>query len=842
MSKLIAWFPLHKDQQDWSGNGNHLSQEGAGIVGDKGVLGNCYQTNGLNSTSRLKSPPLDLGGDHAMFCFVKVKQLATTDSANGVITNHDHTKSLGTGISLRARDGGFSASVNTGHKTSRSYKDYYGSTILKVNEWHHIGFTWEQVTRTLKIYVNGKIDFESVGSIPAMEFDRSYPLALFAWSLGYLGSGSYRPNLSLQDVRVYKGIPSLYEIDQFSKGCIFNWNFNQQTYGSKVGITDWDVYSSYSTKLASSSNYIKAKMKTDGWLAIRPVGYSPYNRKVRISGFAFKNGSPIEVTNITSYGSAERVQFSDPVSGWFIYEGESGSSHVIHHNAGIANPKVDDIYEFKQLIMEDVVDETGNSGFIGDLSGLNNHGVADKDLPVYCKRESNLGNGAYYFDNDAILSSQPLNIGGGNQITLAAWVKSSSVGYDDWQTLITCSSTDCEIKINPTGRVRTGFLVDGVRQYVDVSADLLDGKWHHVASTYDGSVIKVYKDGQLIGSKSISGNMNITQAKVTLGQQTIPKGKYSAKELYMSSAMMFGRALSETDIENLFRQRLTVSKSGEFYARKFVEKPSATHVTRKGELVTNQLLENNYKPSNIDYSSWVIGQSDAPYFLRNGASNENLISTAPNPHGITDVVWETIAANTTPDADGGFNSSLFNIDNTKLYRFSCWFNRKVMGNGRYYFGVHSYDNNGEHSLETLAGEVNNNPYFKVGDAFAEDTWFLVVGYVCPQGSTTSDIPSDAGVYLASGEKVTGVTTFRWGANAAKSNIRSYLFYSSSTATKQYFYRPRVDLADGSEPSLQQLIKCSEHIPLINFYGSNGAYKVNKSGFGVNVVAKELKEI
>ncbi len=841
MSELIAWFPLHKDQQDWSGNGNHLIQEGAGIVGDKGVLGNCYQTNGLNSTSRLKSPPLNLGGDHAMFCFVKVKQLATTDSANGVITNHDHTQSLGTGISLRARDGGFSASVNTGHKTSRSFRDHYGSTILKLNEWYHIGFTWEQVTRTLKIYVNGKVDFESVGAIPAMAFDRSYPLALFAWSLAYLGSGSYRPNLSLQDVRVYKGIPSLYEIDQFSKGCIFNWNFSQQSYGSKVNVTSWSPYHPYSTLLETTHNSIKVQMKQDTYLAIRPDDYLSQGKRVRISGYMFRNGNPVDVKGVSTYGSNE-VMFTDPATGWFIYEADTTSNHLIHHGAGVGSPKLNDIYELKELVIEDVVNPTGDSGFIGDLSGLNNAGHAFTELPVYCKRESNLSGGAYYFDDDMIVSKQSLTIGGGNQITLAAWIKAGTAGKDNWHPIIVCGSTNCEIKINQLGEIRTGFLIDGVRVYGDFDARLLDGEWHHIASTYDGERIRAYKDGKLLGTKAAVGQMDITYASALLGQQYNPKGMYAAKALYMSSAMMFGRALSETDIENLFRQRLTVSKNGGFYARKFIEKPSATHVTRKGELVTNQLLENNYKPSKIDYSSWVIGQSDAPYFSRNGASNENLISTAPNPHGITDVVWETIAASTTPDADGGFNASLFDIDKTQPYRYTCWFNRKVMGNGRFYFGAHAYDVNGENALENFQGEVISQPYFKFGDAFAEDTWFLVVGYILPQGSAASDIPSDAGVYLSDGSKHSGATSYRWGANATKSSIRSYLFYSSSTATKQYFYRPRVDLADGSEPSLQQLIKCSEHIPLINFYGSNGAYKVNKSGFGVNVVAKELKEI
>jgi hypothetical protein len=46
-------------------------------------------------------------------------------------------------------------------------------------------------------------------------------------------------------------------------------------------------------------------------------------------------------------------------------------------------------------------------------------------------------------------------------------------------------------------------------------------------------------------------------------------------------------------------------------------------------------------------------------------------------------------------------------------------------------------------------------------------------------------------------------------------IRAYLFYSTSTTEQQYFYRPRIDLLDGTEPTLQDLITCADNPVLYN---------------------------
>ncbi|MDD4211123.1 MAG: InlB B-repeat-containing protein, partial [Clostridia bacterium] len=89
-----------------------------------------------------------------------------------------------------------------------------------------------------------------------------------------------------------------------------------------------------------------------------------------------------------------------------------------------------------------------------------------------------------------------------------------------------------------------------------------------------------------------------------------------------------------------------------------------------------------------------------------------------------------------------------------------------------------------------------------------DNWALWIAYVLPHSGGT--VPADAGIYLADGTKTNQVVTnYRWYENTISAAIRSYLFYSGDVDEEQYFYRPRVDMINGSEPSIEQLLSGQE---------------------------------
>ena len=271
-------------------------------------------------------------------------------------------------------------------------------------------------------------------------------------------------------------------------------------------------------------------------------------------------------------------------------------------------------------------------------------------------------------------------------------------------------------------------------------------------------------------------------------------------------------------------------------------------VNKNGQLISKEIVENNYKPSLIDYSTWTLGDTVPSGWVNNGSVIENTRVIYPNPRGNMDLMWATLGNDTTSDGDGGFNSPMINIDKTKKHRFSIWIKRENMGDGRTYLGLNAYDSsNSENGLLRLDGTSVTNPYFVSfvqGDTFGSacnDDWVLIVGYVHPEGYSGSSDTTN-GIYKKDGTRVWGITDFKWSSTASKAKIRSYLFYSTSVDERQYFYRPRIDVCDGSEPSIQELLTCNEHVPLVDM---SGVYKpidmfsISKKG---SVFGKEFIEV
>ena len=67
--------------------------------------------------------------------------------------------------------------------------------------------------------------------------------------------------------------------------------------------------------------------------------------------------------------------------------------------------------------------------------------------------------------------------------------------------------------------------------------------------------------------------------------------------------------------------------------------------------------------------SWATGSGGTGIFNQNGSTVENERVNGTDPWGNSAVVWETRPTGTS-DADGGWTTSYFNIDRTKLYRFT----------------------------------------------------------------------------------------------------------------------------------------------------------------------------
>ncbi len=313
--------------------------------------------------------------------------------------------------------------------------------------------------------------------------------------------------------------------------------------------------------------------------------------------------------------------------------------------------------------------------------------------------------------------------------------------------------------------------------------------WYHLVATHDGvSTGKLYINGVLDRTISRSGTPSSTTE--TLGIGAYPGREY-AMDGIIDDFMFYGTELSLADVQALYQSRANLDNLGNVQ----IDEIDNTR---------------SYFPTLPDYSTWTIGQTSATGWSRNGTTAENIIIARDNPVGQDDIVWATLGNDATSDDDGGFNGSSVPVDKTKKYRFSVWIKRENIGNGRTYFGC------GWNTVSNLgAGEVlNGNPYFtnyiSSEKSNIGEQWVLIIAHVHPTGYT-GGTDTVSGFYDINGNKISSISTdYKWLTTTTTSLTRAYLFYSTSTTERQYFYRPRIDLLDGNEPSLQDLINCSDN--------------------------------
>ncbi len=207
----------------------------------------------------------------------------------------------------------------------------------------------------------------------------------------------------------------------------------------------------------------------------------------------------------------------------------------------------------------------------------------------------------------------------------------------------------------------------------------------------------------------------------------------------------------------------------------------------------------------LDAGKWVFGSSGAqtgfsPNTVSSGGSNSIIYEVLPD--GSRGILWRAISGSaTTANGEGGWNTTTIYIDHTKMYRFSVWIRCSAGATGNNYLGP------GESTVNDIGGTVNSNPYFHSGTRAGQTqgVWHLFVGFVLP--STYSGAQqSMSGIYSAlSGQLVGSGADFRWVSGQTTTWHRAYQYYTTAAGTTQDFFDPRVELCDGTEPSLGALL-------------------------------------
>lgn len=216
------------------------------------------------------------------------------------------------------------------------------------------------------------------------------------------------------------------------------------------------------------------------------------------------------------------------------------------------------------------------------------------------------------------------------------------------------------------------------------------------------------------------------------------------------------------------------------------------------------------------YNFWSVGNSSTGFSAND--SNDTVIEVDVDPYERRSIIWKSVNNDVSSGADGGWNSSAFNIDHTKKYRFTYWFKVKNKGiTGTLYFGLYGYDASSNIGVKNVTTGTNNtNPYFSYpthnNSIFPEDEWIMAIFYVYPSSTTAPHtIDADTGFYLKDGTKLSNPSSGNidsgaiWNTTNTRALHRTYLYYSTDPNVNIHWYYPRVDEVNGSEPTITEML-------------------------------------
>ncbi|RLD59695.1 MAG: hypothetical protein DRJ01_10955 [Bacteroidetes bacterium] len=208
----------------------------------------------------------------------------------------------------------------------------------------------------------------------------------------------------------------------------------------------------------------------------------------------------------------------------------------------------------------------------------------------------------------------------------------------------------------------------------------------------------------------------------------------------------------------------------------------------------------------MPYDQWTVGTGSVGDFNINGSATENYRIWGGDPWGQPTILWEC-RPDAVSDNDGGWNQTPFPVNSLDTYRISVWIKRNSITDGRMHHGLNGYGStNGVYPVNSST--INTNPYMRTTiTEMLADKWYLVVGFVHPHNYATTTNHVHSGIWTKEITKlaVGNQLDFKFHSSTTSLRARTYLFYSTNTAQRQWMCYPMVEKIDGTEYSFYDLL-------------------------------------
>ncbi|MDX9779395.1 MAG: LamG-like jellyroll fold domain-containing protein, partial [Patescibacteria group bacterium] len=475
-----------------------------------------------------------------------------------------------------------------------------------------------------------------------------------------------------------------------------------------------------------------------------------------------------------------------------------------------------------------------NTNRVTDKSAYSNHGT--NYGAILTEDRFGRSEGAVLFDSldrITIPNKNQIYFNNNSNFTMSIWAKKTTNPVDgNVMGLFGTISGSNRFGIDyyfPGNQVRAGIR-NSINGQQSFGANPLNdfSSWNHLVFVYESEKtngMRLYINGNLANAVSNIGFADFSSsADYWLGSNFELGGtaKYFLGSL--AEARIYNRALSDEEIKSLYEKDAPKISSSSLKKGLVLDMPLTSQYTKGGATGSEILVDispyghngQNYgailnendvtfgsdlEPLLMDYRVWKDGQSGpVGSFSTYSVGNSRIIEE--DPWGRKVVVWKSV-----PNA--GIYHNAQTIDNTKLYRMSWWEKRVTNAAAtyaKYYAGLNGYGS--VNGVRNLNGTYNTNPYFwnTNHSNLTEGQWFLVVGHVFPYTHTGTDRHPDSGRYTVDGFIGHTSADYKWAPETVTARSRTLSVYQGDDpGVVHYTIYPRMDVVDGTEPSIQELL-------------------------------------
>jgi len=265
-------------------------------------------------------------------------------------------------------------------------------------------------------------------------------------------------------------------------------------------------------------------------------------------------------------------------------------------------------------------ENSGNTAY--DSQGENNGNISGAEWITGIS-----GSALDYNNEDGgtiIPKNSSLNITG-NQLSLSVWFKLSEIGDDG---CFIFDRTKYVVRIDQLGKLLFGiYNPDWSYANIDWTNRIIDTDWHNLINTYDGSIMKMYLDGELLGTSEASGNLRSTTSDVYIGNQS----SINFFNGRIDEVAIYNRALTVQEVSKVYN---TTPNPGGENSGLISDWPLNEN---SGEIAYDQTGNNN---ATIFGAQWEPGVNGSCLKF-NGISN---YAVAPNAENLNPVSQVTVMA------------------------------------------------------------------------------------------------------------------------------------------------------------------------------------------------------